>query len=93
MTILTMKEYYTVVSKFVNNHEVAKVETSPMINNTWYKNYLCEDGAAGTEVNRVVYEKVDVEVKGLKIQVEVKLLETEWFDTDSGKSVYMYAKY
>lgn len=93
MKIVSMKEYYEAVSKFVNKHEVAKVETSPMTNNQWYKDYLCDDGATGKEINRVVYEQVEVEVKGLKVKVEIKLLETEWFDTDNGTSIYMYQAY
>lgn len=92
MTIVTMKEYYERVSKFVNKHEVAKVETSLFENFAWHKDYLCEDGAFGKEINREVYEKAEVEVKGIKITVEVKLLETEWFDTDNGTSIYMYQK-
>lgn len=93
MRIVSMKEYYETVSKFVNKHEVAKVETSAFVNEQWYKDYLCEDGAFGKEINRTVYEKVEVEVKGLKINVDIKLLETEWFDTDNGKSIYVYQKY
>jgi len=93
MKIIKMKEYYELLQKFVNNHEVANVETSSMINGEWNKKYFCEDGAFGTEINRVIYEQVEVEVKGLKIKVDVKLLETEWFDTDNGASIYMYQKY
>ncbi|MBO7715933.1 MAG: hypothetical protein J6S85_20380 [Methanobrevibacter sp.] len=93
MKILSMKEYYEELSKFVNKHEVSRIVTSPFTNNEWYKDYLCEDGAVGKEINRVVYEQVEVEVKGLVCKVEVKLLETEWFDTDNGTSIYMYQRY
>lgn len=95
MKIVSMKEYYEVQSKFVSKHEheISKVERSPFTDNQWHKTYLCEDGALGTEINRIVYEQVEVEVKGLKVKVEVKLLETEWFDTDNGTSTFMYQKY
>ena len=93
MKIVSMSDYYKTVQEFVSKHQVNKVETSELVNGQWHKNYLCEDGSAGTEVNRTVYETVEVEVKGLKIKVEVKLLETEWFDTDNSHSVYMYQKY
>jgi len=93
MKILTMAEYYQTIQEFVSKHEINKVETSELVNGQWSKNYYGEDGSAGTEINRIVYENVEVEVKGLKVKVEVKLLETEWFDTDNGKSVYMYQKY
>lgn len=93
MEIVTMKQYYEVIQKFVAKHSIEKVETSPFVDGQYYKNYLGENGSAGTEINRVVYETVEVEVKGLKVKVEVKLLETEWFDTDNGKSIYMYQRY
>ena len=93
MKIVKSREYYNTVSQFVNKHEVAKVITTPFNENSWTKHYLCEDGAEGTEVNRVVYEKRTIEVKGLEVDVEIKLLETEWFDTDNGSSIYMYEKY
>lgn len=93
MTILKSNEYYKVVSNFCAKHEMYKVETSPLVDNTYTKRYLCEDGAEATEVNRKVYEKVEVEVKGLKCEVYVELLETEWFDSDTGKSIYMYERY
>lgn len=89
MKIVSSKEYYERLNKFVNKHDVAKIQTSSFTDNTYYKDYLCEDGAFGKEINRVVYE--EVEVKGVKISV--KLLETEWFDTDDSVSIHMYEKY
>ena len=93
MEIVTSQQYYERINKFVQRHEVAKVDTSAFTNGGYYKTYLCEDGAFGKEINREVYEKAEVEVKGLKITVEVKLLETEWFDSDNVKSIYMYQRY
>lgn len=93
MEIVKAKQYYERLSAFINKHEIAKVETSSFQNGQWHKDYLCEDGSFGKEINRVVYEKARVEVKGLMVTVEIKLLETEWFDTDTGKSIYMYERY
>lgn len=93
MKIVKNVEYYERVKSFCSKHELYKVETSPLENNTYYKKYLCEDGSIGTECNRVVYEEVEVEVKGIKCKVQVKLLETEWFDSDNGSSIYMYERF
>ncbi len=93
MTILKNKEYYETIADFCKKHEMYKVETSSLVDGQYIKKYLCEDGAMGTEINRPVYEQVEVEVKGLKVKVEVKLLETEWFDSDNGKSIYMYERF
>lgn len=93
MRIVTMHEYYEEMGKFLTKHKEWRVITSPFSNDQWCKDYLCEDGAMGKEINRVVYETVEVEVKGIKVKVSIKLLETEWFDTDNGYSIYMYAKY
>lgn len=90
MKIVTMKEYYEAVGNFVNKHEIANVSTSNIVNGDYHKTYMCEDGATGWEINRVIYETRELEVKGLNIKVSIKLLETEWFDTDNGKSIYMY---
>lgn len=92
MKIVSVKEYYDAIKKFVNKHEVVKVITSPMVEEQWYKDYLTEDGAFAKEVNRILYEYVEVEVKGLKCEVEIKLLETEWFDSDNGYSIYVYER-
>ena len=93
MTIVKAKEYYEIIASFCRKHELYKVENGELKDNCYIKKYLCEDGSQGTEVNRKVYEKVSVEVKGVKCEAVVELLETEWFDSDSGKSIYMYERY
>lgn len=74
------------------------VTTSPMkADGTYIKTYIFEDGAQMTEVNRPVYEEVEVEVevKGIKIPVKtsVKLLETECWNTDDATSVKFYERW
>lgn len=74
------------------------VITSPMQQDgTYIKNYIFDDGAQLTEVNRPVYEtvKVEVEVKGIKVptEVQVKLLETECWNTDNANSVKFYERW
>ena len=60
---------------------------------TYHKTYACTDGAVWFEVNRPTYEKATVEVKGVKVQVEIKLFETEGWSTDNSQSIYCYEKF
>lgn len=85
---------------FIEKHGDADwtVHTSPMDEYGQYvKNYVFTDGATLTEVNRPVYETVEVEteVKGIKVVIkqDVKLMETEAWNTDDAKSVKFYEKW
>lgn len=85
---------------FIEKHSDADwtVHTSPMDEYGQYvKNYVFTDGATLTEVNRPVYETVEVEteVKGIKVVIkqDVKLMETEAWNTDDAKSVKFYEKW
>lgn len=85
---------------FIEKHKKADwaVHTSPMDEYGQYvKNYLFTDGAALTEVNRPIYETVEaeVEVKGIKftLRQQVKLMETEAWNTDDAKSVKFYERW
>ena len=85
---------------FIKKHDDADwtVYTSPMDEYGQYvKNYVFTDGATLTEVNRPVYETVEVEteVKGIKVVIkqDVKLMETEAWNTDDAKSVKFYEKW
>lgn len=92
MTIVNSKEYYERIRKFVEKHEVIRVETSAFEDGQWHKTYICEN-ATGYEINREVWEETEVEVKGVKCNVKIHLLETEWFDSDNASSIYMYERY
>ena len=85
---------------FIENHKKADwtVHTSPMDEYGQYvKNYLFTDGAVLTEVNRPVYEtaEAEVEIKGIKIKLtqQIKLMETEAWNTDDAKSVKFYERW
>ena len=85
---------------FIQKHSKSdwRVETSPMDNDGKYvKTYIFEDGAQLVEVNRPVYETVEIEteVKGVKVVLKetVKLFETECWNTDNAKSVKWYEKF
>lgn len=91
---MTLHEYK---SKFLKAHNEAdwRVETSPMNEyGRYYKEYIFSDGASMIEVNMPVYEKAsaEVEVKGMKVTIEkdIKLLETEIWNTDDAKSYKFY---
>ena len=58
----------------------------------YIKTYICDNGNIITEVNRPVYENVDITVKGVSLSVEVKLFESEMF-SNKFQSVYTYEKY
>ena len=85
---------------FIKKHNKADwaVHTSPMDEYGQYvKNYIFTDGATLTEVNRPVFENIEVEteVKGIKITIRetVKLMETEAWNTDDAKSVKFYERW
>ena len=93
MNILSHKEYNDMKYNFLNESKDWHVETSPMDTDGQYiKTYICDNGNIITEVNRPVYENVDITVKGVSLSVEVKLFESEMF-SNKFQSVYTYEKY
>lgn len=88
--------YIEYKNAFIKKHNEADwtVHTSPMDEYGQYcKNYIFTDGAVLTEINRPVVETVKVEVKGVEVEVEIKLMETEAWNTDDAKSVKWYEKW
>lgn len=88
--------YIEYKNAFIKKHNEADwtVHTSPMDEYGQYcKNYIFTDGAVLTEINRPVYETAEVEVKGVKVEVTIKLMETEAWNTDDAKSVKWYEKW
>lgn len=85
---------------FIKKHNKAdwKVETSGMDEYGGYiKTWIFTDGAQMTEVNRPVWETVEVEVSTkcgpVKITEDIKMLETELWNTDDAKSVKFYERW
>lgn len=95
MRTVDYKTYSQEKKSFMEKHEYNyKIETSPMdCNGVYTKIYMFEDGAEWTEVMRPVFEKALVEVKQVKFEMLVKLLETEFFNTESSKSSYYYERF
>lgn len=92
MTVTT-REYEKTKAEFLHRHPDWNVFTSPMDEyGCWHKDYICEDGHTWTECMRPVHKKVEIEVAKCKVQVEIKLLETEGWSTESG-SIFCYEKY
>ena len=96
----TATNYLDYKRAFIQAHSKADwhVETSSMDKDGKYvKYYIFSDGAMLTEVNKPVWEKVEVEVevKGVKVMVEqdIQLFETEAWNTDNAISVKFYEKY
>lgn len=73
-----------------------KVETSPMDEyGIYYKDYIFEDGAHFYERMAPVYFKQEVEVAHtlVKVEVEIKMMEIEYFDSDNAESRKYYEKW
>ena len=86
--------------KFIQRHSKSDwtVDTSSMDSSGKYvKYYMFTDGAVLTEINRPVYETVEaeVEVRGIKVKIkqEVKLMETEAWNTDNTESIKFYERW
>ena len=80
MTILSYKEYNDKKFEFLNQSEHWNCDTSFMDKDGKYvKTYVCDNGNVLTEINRPVYENVDITVKGIDMSITVKLFESEMF--------------
>lgn len=95
MRVLNYQEYMKEKEEFFSkhNHEYAVDTSSLRPDGTYYKSYNFSDGANWYEVAMPTFEKVEVEVKKVKVNVEVKMLRTEFFNTDTGTSSYYYEKF
>lgn len=89
-----MEMYNETFMEFFKNHKESdfKIETSPMVDNVYYKHYIFDDGAIWYERTDYVVEKATAECKGIQFTVDVKLQRTEYFSSDDAKSRYFYCK-
>ena len=79
---------------FLKKHSDWHIETSPMDEyGRYYKHYICEDDAVWCEEMTPTYEKTTVEIKLVKVDVEVKMLRTEYYSSDDAKSRFYYEKF
>lgn len=73
-----------------------KVVTSPMNEyGIYYKDYIFEDGTHFYERMAPVHFKQEVEVAHtmVKVEVEIKMMEIEYFDSDNADSRKYYEKW
>ena len=93
MTV-TYNEYRNDKQKFFKKHKNDfNTYTSPLDEyNRYYKTYTFADGAIWTEVMSTEWETAEVEVKKVKVTVEVKMFRTEYYSTET-PSKYYYEKY
>ena len=59
---------------------------------SYHKEYIFRDGAEWHEVTKPTYELKEVEIKMCKLSVEVKMLRTEFWSTETYSKFY-YKKY
>ena len=87
MNKVEMKEFYERQADFLHRHD-CRMEQSGDVS-CYYKNWMSEDGSFMTEINRIVTEEVEVEVRGIRCKVQVRLFETECYSSEWG-SMYLY---
>ena len=95
MNIVDAKEYSAQKKAFFNKHKgLKRTDTSPMDEyDSYHKEYICEDNAVWYEVMSPYYKTLQLEVNKCNITVEVKLFQTEFWDSDNSKSRYYYVQY
>lgn len=94
MTTVSYKQYNGEKKSFFEKHEHDfKCDTSSMDEyGRYWKTYVFADGAVWYEAMCPTYESTEVEIKMVKVTVEIKMLRTEFWSTESG-SKYYYEKF
>ena len=94
MTV-TYKEYMGMKRAFFEKHNYDfRTETSPMDEYGRYvKTYNFEDGAQWFEQMSPEYVREIVKIKLAQVEVEVKMLRTEYWNTENASSRYYYEKF
>lgn len=88
-------EYQSIKEAFFKEHNYDfKVGTSELDEyGVYYKTYVFEDNAIWFERMSPEFIKEAVELKFTKVDVEVKMLRTEFWNTDDSTSRYCYEKF
>lgn len=95
MRVVTYKEYEQEKMAFMKKHNYDySIETTSMNEYGQYcKMYCFTDGANWTEVMCPTFENAEAVVRKVKVAVEVKMLRTEYYNTDASGSSYYYEKF
>lgn len=91
---VTYKDYIEDKKAFFEKHKYDyAVQTSQMDEyGRYHKLYSFHDGAEWHEAMTPTYETVEVEIKKAPVKVEVKMLRTEYWNTET-KSKFYYEKF
>lgn len=95
MATVNYKEYTQQKDAFFKKHNYDfRIETSSMDEyGRYHKDYIFDDGAVWHEDMCPTFEEATVEIKKVNVKVEVKMLRTEFYNTDNATSNYYYEKF
>ena len=88
--VATYRDYINRKTKFFQKHgSLYDMETTPLDEYESYtKTYIFEDGATWWEKMTPVIVTEEVEVKRINVNVDIKMLQTEYWDTEKGSEYY-----
>lgn len=91
MKRVTESQYYAELKAFIAKHGKSGnwyVDTGKYDGNTYTKTYVFEDGAQFIEVNQMegAYETITPSLNGTALQIEIPVIEHEYWDTDNSSS-------
>lgn len=89
------KDYTSEKKAFFNkHHNDFRCETSSMDEyGRYHKTYVFADNAVWYETMGPTYETAEVEIKFVKVTVEVKMFRTEFWSSDNANSKYYFEKF
>lgn len=96
---LNYTEYHEIKDRFFAKHKHDfQIDTSPMDRDGKYnKTYSFRDGAQWIDVYRPVWRTIEIQTEIEKVKVtvkqDIKLFETESWNTDNAKSIFYYEKF
>lgn len=95
MKVVDYSEYEELKKGFVQKHDCDfEIETSQMDQyGRYYKQYNFKDGAFWYETIMPVYETVTSVVHKCEISMDVKLLRTEFWNSDNSESNLLYEQF
>lgn len=95
MTVTTFAEFDKEYTAFAKKHnaKAERYEETRMTNGVIHKIVSWSDGATWWEITETEYsEDVEVEVRNVKVKVNVPLRKTEYWNTETGHSKYFYER-
>ena len=90
--MITFEQYMAERTEFFHKHGEFTRRDSGMKCDSYMKTFSFKDGATWCESCGPVYESVEVEVRGFKMNASVKLFRCEYWSSEAGSKFY-YEKY